>query len=101
VPAKAQAFQTPTLNPAQQLIEKFKAAKSPQFRAAEPQLRRSALMAVADPSIASETRSMLHVQLEPWCEVVSDTQRLKSLTPQEIERFGEILKRRLQNETAH
>jgi hypothetical protein len=49
---------------------------------------------------ASGTSRKLHVQLEPWCEVVMDAQRLKSLTPEEVERLGEALKSRLHDESA-
>jgi len=44
--------------------------------------------------------SRLHVELEPWCEIVIDAQRVKSLTSEEVERLGEALKSRLHDETA-
>jgi hypothetical protein len=44
--------------------------------------------------------SRLHVELEPWCEVVIDAQRVKSLTSEEVERLGDALKSRLRDETA-
>jgi hypothetical protein len=102
--ASEESLRTPILNPAQQLIEKFKATKKSQSKGIDPQLHRSTAMAFADLSIASASdqrssrRNMLHIQLEPWCEVVIDAQRLALLTPKEIERLGEILKRRLQSE---
>jgi len=42
----------------------------------------------------------LHVQIEPGCDVVIAAERLKSLTPEEVERLGEALKSRLLDEMA-
>jgi hypothetical protein len=100
-----QSHQTPQLNPAQLLIEHFKAAEHPQAKTLGMPLfsktvRASPSAASLAMQQASGTSSKLHVQLEPWCEVVMDAQRLKSLTPEEVERLGEALKSRLHDESA-
>ena len=107
VPSQAQvpsdSVQTPQLNPAQLLIEQFKATKKPQAKATV-QFNRTARATPAPASQATQRTvgmsSRLHVELEPWCEVVIDGQRVKSLTSEEVERLGEALKSRLRDETA-
>ena len=99
------SVQTPQLNPAQLLIEQFKATKKPQSKATGTiLLNRTARAAPAPASQATQRTvgmsSRLHVELEPWCEVVIDAQRVKSLTSEEVERLGEALKSRLHDETA-
>jgi hypothetical protein len=96
---------TPELNPAQLLIEQFKASKPPRAKPQEMALFNKSMNAM--PSAVSPASqqtggasSKLHVELEPWCEVVIDAQRMNSLTPEEVERLGEALKSRLKNETA-
>jgi hypothetical protein len=95
--------QTPRLNPAQLLIEQFKASKLP-----EPKLR-SELFSKTMPAVPAAAsliiprtggNSRLHIELEPWCEVVIDAERMQSLTSEEVERLGEALKGRLKDETA-
>ena len=109
VPSQAQvpsdSVQTPQLNPAQLLIEQFKATKKPQSKATGTiLLNRTARAAPAPASQATQRTvgmsSRLHVELEPWCEIVIDAQRVKSLTSEEVERLGEALKSRLHDETA-
>ena len=107
VPSRTQvptdSVQTPQLNPAQLLIEQFKATKKPQAKATV-QFNRTARATPAPASQATQRTvgmsSRLHVELEPWCEVVIDGQRVKSLTSEEVERLGEALKSRLHDETA-
>ena len=109
VPSQAQlpsdSVQTPQLNPAQLLIEQFKATKKPKAKATGTVLfNRTARATPAPVSQATQRTvgmsSRLHVELEPWCEVVIDAQRVKSLTSEEVERLGEALKSRLRDETA-
>ena len=102
----AESVQTPKLNPAQLLIEQFKATKQTQTKSLEmPLFNKTARVTPPAANVAIRPRSgmssKLHVELEPWCEVVIDAQRVKSLTPEEVERLGEALKSRLQNETEH
>lgn len=101
----ASRVRTPALNPAQLLIEQFKTAKPYQTTQSEMPLLRRTMRAVPQASkmAAEQTADVsrkLHVQLEPGCEVVIDAQRMKSLTPEEVERLGEALKSRLRDETA-
>jgi hypothetical protein len=96
---------TPELNPAQLLIQQFKAGKQQHAGRADMPLFRKAMPAAPLASKvaaerAGEVSRKLHVQLDPGCEVVIDAQRVKSLTPEEVERLGEALKRRLRDETA-
>jgi hypothetical protein len=98
---------TPSLNPAQLLIERFKAAKRPVSIPADMQLQASATPASADSFLATklstqehESRSRLHVPLNPWCEVVLDTEHFPSLTSEAIEFLGETLKRYLRSQKA-
>jgi hypothetical protein len=109
VPSQAQlpsdSVQTPQLNPAQLLIEQFKATKKPQAKATGPVLFNRTPRATPAPASQATQRtvgmsSRLHVELEPWCEIVIDAQRVKSLTSEEVERLGEALKSRLHDETA-
>jgi hypothetical protein len=109
VPSQAQlpsdSVQTPQLNPAQLLIEQFKATKKPKAKATGTVLfNRTARATPAPVSQATQRTvgmsSRLHVELEPWCEVVIDAQRVKSLTSEEVERLGDALKSRLRDETA-
>jgi len=102
--APSDSVQTPRLNPAQLLIEQFKATGKPQVRPSGTALfNKPAHAAPVLASLASQRAagmsSRLHVELEPWCEVVIDAQRVKSLTPEEVERLGEALKGRLRDET--
>lgn len=108
--AATSSVQTPRLNPAQLLIEQFKASKQPESKtSSSPRSRmttlKSAMRAVPAAASAVTQRaggsSRLHIELEPWCEVVIDAQRLQSLTSEEVERLGEALKGRLKDETAH
>ena len=101
----SQSSQTPRLNPAQLLIEHFKAAEQPQAKSSGmPLFSKSVRASPSAASLATQQAgrisSKLHVQLEPWCELVMDAQRLKSLTPEEVERLGEALKSRLRDEAA-
>jgi hypothetical protein len=101
----ADTVQTPQFNPAQLLIEQFKATKQPQAKASVTVLfNKTAHATPAPPNLATQrTGGMsrrLHVELEPWCEVVIDAQRIKSLTPEEVERLGEALKSSLHDEMA-
>ena len=96
---------TPNLNPAQKLIERFKTTKDSQAgTVAMPLFSKSLRGSSAHASPPSQrmgnVNSKLHVELEPWCEVVIDAERAESLTPSEIERLGEALKSRLKHETA-
>jgi hypothetical protein len=98
---------TPSLNPAQLLIEQFKAAKRLPGSPADIQLPASAISALADSSFASavrqtdESRRRLHVPLNPWCEAIVDPDHIGSLTSEEIEFLGETLKRWLRSQKAH
>jgi len=101
----ADIVRTPHLNPAQLLIEQFKATRKSPTMDAERTLSNKTARATPAPASRATQRtggmsSRLHVELEPWCEVVIDVQRVKSLTPKEIERLGEALKSRLHDETA-
>ena len=101
----ANIVRTPQLNPAQLLIEQFKAARKSRSMGAEPALFAKTARASPVPARLAMQQtggmsSRLHVELEPWCEVVIDAQRVKSLTSEEVERLGEALKSRLYNETA-
>ena len=96
---------TPELNPAQMLIERFKTKKgSHAGTVAMPlfskSLRASSGHAGPPPQRVGNVNSKLHVELEPWCEVVIDAERAESLTPEEVERLGEALKSRLKHKTA-
>ncbi|WP_348263250.1 hypothetical protein P8935_01530 [Telmatobacter sp. DSM 110680] len=96
---------TPELNAAQLLIEQFKKPKRPQAKALDMPLFSRASRAIPSPSGMATQRTSdisrkMHVELEPWCEVVIDAQRMKSLTREEVERLGEALKSRLRDETA-
>lgn len=96
---------TPELNPAQKLIERFKTTKDSQARAVamplfSKSLRASSAHASPPPQRMGNINSKLHVELEPWCEIVIDAERVESLTPEEVERLGEALKSRLKHETA-
>lgn len=100
-------LRTPTLNPAQLLIEKFKGPKPLQSESVQPLFFAATPMACAafpDADVmdqrTSESRTKLHFQLEPWCEVVIDAQRMPSLTSEGIEFLGEALKRLLRKKTA-
>jgi hypothetical protein len=94
--------QTPRLNPAQLLIEQFKASKQPEPKPLSILLSKTmpAVQAAASRVTPRTGSSRLHIELEPWCEVVIDAERMQSLTSEEIERLGEALKVRLQDETA-
>jgi len=101
-PAPAEAVPSSPLNPAQLLIRKFKSGDGSNK---EDLLTRGAVFAASPPVPASSGttgsgRSKLHIELEPWCEVVVDAAQLPTLTPGRIERLAEALKRRLQDETA-
>ena len=71
-------LEPPAMNAAQLLIEQFRSASPP----------------------SSGGRSRVHIPLEPWCEVVVDARQASSATPDEIERLGETLKRRLHAQAA-
>ena len=102
-----ESVSTPALNPAQLLIEQFKAAKQSPSKSAHLQLRASTISTSADLSAGGpdrqqhESRSRLHLQLNPWCELVLDAGHIASLTSEEIEFLGEELKRRLRCQKAH
>jgi hypothetical protein len=104
-----ESVQTPRLNPAQLLIEQFKASKqpepkpssSPTFSGASFSMAARAAPAPASPATQrAGGSSRLHIELEPGCEVVIDAQRMQSLTSEEVERLGEALKSRLKDEAA-
>jgi hypothetical protein len=101
-PSASDRVRTPELNPAQLLIQQFKAPTG--HGEPDVSLTHMALSArrVASPALQTSTSisRKLHVELEPWCEVVIDAQRMKSLTGEEIERLGEALKSRLKIKTA-
>lgn len=111
-PVAIECVQTPELNPAQLLIERFKASKepepkpssSPRFPGASFNIASLSSAARAAPASPATERaggsSRLHIELEPGCEVVIDAQRMQSLTSEEVERLGEALKSRLKDETA-
>ena len=113
-PVATESVQTPKLNPAQMLIERFKASKqpepkpssSPRFPGASFNIASLSSAARAAPAVASPATeraggsSRLHIELEPGCEVVIDAQRMQSLTSEEVERLGEALKSRLKDEAA-
>jgi hypothetical protein len=101
----AERVRTPELNAAQLLIEQFKSPKRAQAKASDMPLFGKATRAIPSPSgmaiqRTSDISRKMHVELEPWCEVVIDAQRMKSLTREEVERLGEALKSRLRDETA-
>jgi hypothetical protein len=103
--AVAGRVRTPELNAAQLLIEQFKTPKQPQAKALDMPLFSKAQRAIPSHSGMAAQRTSdisrkVHVELEPWCEVVIDAQRMKSLTREEVERLGEALKSRLRDETA-
>jgi hypothetical protein len=107
-PHAEEGLRTPSLNPAQLLIEQFKAAKRSHSNPAKIQLPASTIPASADSFLASksapqkdESRRRLHVPLNPWCEAVVDTDHIASLTSEEIESLGETLKRWLRSQKAH
>jgi hypothetical protein len=108
-PRAEEGVRTPSLNPAQLLIEQFKAPKRSSSNRADIQLPASAAIpAFVDSSWAGksarqkdESRRRLHVPLNPWCEVVLDTDHFATLTSEEIEFLGETLKRRLRSQKAH
>jgi hypothetical protein len=105
-PRAEESVCTPSLNPAQLLIEQFKAAKRSPSSPAEVQLHASAISALPDSSFASgarqnESRSRLHVLLNPWCEAIVDVDHIPLLTSEEIEFLGETLKRWLRSQKAH
>jgi hypothetical protein len=98
---------TPDLNPAQLLIQQFKAARprrEPTSVLANRQIAPRELLSRPSPKAAPQTLAnigrKIHIELEPWCEVVIDAQRINSLTREEIERLGEAMKSCLKNETA-
>jgi hypothetical protein len=102
-PAPVEAIPSSPLNPAQLLIQKFKSGDGSSNE--DLLLARSAVFPAGRPVSASSGttgsgRSKLHIELEPWCEVVVDAAQLPSLTPGRIERLAEALKRRLKDETA-
>jgi hypothetical protein len=96
-PRSEQDVRTPSLNPAQLLIEQFKSAKRPPSNPADTPLRISARLA----GQKDESQSRLHVLLNRWCEAVVDTDHITSLTPEEIEFLGEALKGWLRGQKAH
>jgi hypothetical protein len=103
--AAASRVRTLELNPAQLLIKQFRAAKQNRVEHSDMPLFSKAPRAMPLASMMATLRTgdvsrKLHVQLEPGCEVVIDAQRMKSLTPEEVERLGEALKSRLRDETA-
>lgn len=96
----------PPLNPALQLIEKFKSSQASSMPfgtvpalpvtdipGAAFRMSRSPSPAAAPAGPATR----LHIPLEDWCEVVIDAGRAKSLKPAEIEALGESLKHSLKN----
>jgi hypothetical protein len=104
--APSDSVHAPQLNPAQVLIEQFNAAKKPQAKPTGRLLFDRTARATQPPGGPESQRtgsvsSRLHVELDPWCEVVIDAQRAEALTPEEVERLGETLKSRLRNATAH
>lgn len=113
--AAAEPVTTPELNPAQLLIKQFKEERSPAAKEPHaPLFSRSA--ASGKPPAALEqlrlrtierlkgrqesVKEKTHIEIEPGCEVVIDAQRMRSLTPDEVERLGEALKRHLCNKMA-
>jgi hypothetical protein len=97
--------QLSSLNPAQLLIQRFKSGDGPSKReqgsaAQSVSFGVAARLVQANSGTTSSGRSKLHIELEPWCEVVVDLAQLQSLTPGTIERLAEALKRRLKDETA-
>jgi hypothetical protein len=105
VQVEANRVRMPEPNPAQLLIERFKAAARPRpSQVATPHTSRSMVAVPVAASLpaqrAGAISSKLHVQIEPGCDVVIAAERLKSLTPEEVERLGEALKSRLLDEMA-
>jgi hypothetical protein len=103
----SQVARTPDLNPAQLLIEQFKAGSrnvappkhmSNEFSSQLADAARAVPYPLPQPTAGTSRK--LHLELEPWCEVVIDVQRMDSLTGEEVERLGEALKSRLKNESA-
>jgi hypothetical protein len=106
-PSVSETARTPELNPAQLLIQKFKAAGAP--KSAGPAMARRLMsaavrstdqVAVRTAQHSASISRKVHVELEPWCEVVIDAQRMNALTREEVDRLGEALKSRLKKETA-
>ncbi len=104
---KANRVKTPELNPAQLLIERFKGGVQPKAIPSSMARFNISRSMVAAPQPESplfkrmqSTSSKLHVPIDPGCDVVIDAERMKSLTPEEVERLGEALKRRLLDELA-
>jgi len=102
VPSTSDRVRTPELNPAQLLIQQFQAgtARGEAGVSLAHMALSSRRVASPVPQTSTSISRKLHVELEPWCEVVIDAQRMKSLTREEIERLGEALKSCLKNETA-
>jgi hypothetical protein len=102
-PTASKRDQPSSLNPAQLLIQRFKSGDGPSKRehgSAGQSVSLVAQLVQANSGTTSSGRSKLHIELEPWCEVVVDLAQLQSLTPGKIERLAEALKRRLKDETA-
>lgn len=99
-------MKTPQLNPAQSLIEQFKARKRPATRESTAAHFSMAAASKAEPVrdqvLFQRTRAeeKTHIEIGPGCEVVIDAQRMMILTPEEVEQLGEALKMRLRNEIA-
>jgi hypothetical protein len=94
-----ETVQTPKLNPAQLLIEQFKTAKKPERGEPAPLADMVSRSVSSSANQSSTATAKLHIGLEPWCEVVVDAGRAKSLSSREIERLGEALKARLRQST--
>lgn len=95
---------TPSLNPAQLLIQQFKGAqpeKSPlqlQARFHDSPTRVSPLSQPSTRQDSEGIRRRVHLELNSWCEAVLDADHISSLTTEEIELLGEMLKKRLRSE---
>jgi hypothetical protein len=85
-----------SLNPAQMLIRKFKQAESQENTPVVVSMS-TAKQFQARP----EFKTKQHFELEPGCEFVVDAERLRSLTPKEIERIATIFKNRLLKEMSN
>jgi hypothetical protein len=106
-PSSADQVVTPDLNPAQLLIQRFKAARAQKGsdsvlanKQMAPMELFSLLSSNAAPQAPATVSRKVHIELEPGCEVVIDAQRMNSLTGEEIERLGQAIKSRLKDETA-
>ena len=104
--SSAGAVKTPGLNPAQLLIEQFKAERQPAAREIPRALFNLSAATKPEPVLdqmlfeRTGAKERSHIEIGPGCEVVIDAQRMLRLTPKEVEQLGEELKKRLRNEIA-